>query len=66
MQDLQTADRPRLALPRAAPRTLRSTRSTIIIRVARMLRNTDLDIALDMVLDRATRVGIVPDTGVGR
>ena len=45
---------------------LRSTRITDITRVARMLPNTVLDMALGIALDIAIGVGIDRDIGVGR
>ena len=66
MQDSHVVDQPGPAHPRVTPRMLRSIRITHITRVARMLRNTDLDMALGMAHNIATGVGTVRDIGVGR
>ena len=72
MQDLHTADHPVLALLRVAHRTLRSTPTTRVTRIVRMLRGMPvgigmmvLDMNLGMAPDTATGVGMVRDIGVG-
>ena len=62
MQDSHTADPLGLTHRRVAPHMLRDIHIT---RIARMLRNTELDMALGMALDIATGVRIARDNGVG-
>ena len=64
MQDSHVVDHPGPAHPRVTPRMLRSTRITHITRVARMLRNGVLVMALRVALDIATGVGTVREIGV--
>ena len=66
MQDSEVVDDPVTGHPRVTPRMLCSTRIIHIIRVARMLRNTVIDMALGMALDIATGVGNVGDISIGR
>ena len=66
MQYLHTADHPVLALIGVAYRKLCSSRTTRIIRIARMLLDMSFDIDLDKALVITTGVALVGDIGEGR